>query len=54
MTAKQIRYVSANIALALFVISTSIGFFIYREWLGFVALGITSGIAAIFLGADEE
>jgi hypothetical protein len=54
MDAAKIRSAFANLALAVFVVSTSIGGFLWNTWAGFVALGITSGIAAIFLGADYE
>jgi hypothetical protein len=54
MDAKQVRSAFANLALAVFVVSTTIGGFMWKDWAGFVALGLTSGISAIFLGADDE
>lgn len=48
------RRVLANVLLAVFVLSTTVGFFLLVPWAGFVALGVTSGIAAFLLGSDTE
>lgn len=48
-----LRRAVAYILLTTFVLSTSAGFFMYEGWMGFVALGVTSGIAAFLLGSDE-
>lgn len=54
MDVSQMRSATANLALLGFVIFTSLGAFQYETWVGFVILGLTSGIAALFLGADAE
>lgn len=50
----DLRRALANLALAVFVLSTSVGFFLLVPWAGLVALGLTSGVAAFLLGADAE
>lgn len=52
MSVENLRPAIAWIALAGFVVFTSIGMFMYEFWTGFVALGITSGIAALLVGDD--
>lgn len=48
------RVVLANVLLAAFVICPAIGFFMLAPWAGFVAFGVTSGVAAFLLGADTD
>lgn len=43
----------AYLLLFIFVASTTAGGFLYETWAGFVALGLTSGVAAFLLGAEE-
>lgn len=50
----QLRRAFAYLLLATFVISTSVGAFTYDTSAGFATLGITSGIAAYLLGAEES
>ncbi|MGW8179492.1 MAG: hypothetical protein ACWGQW_12145 [bacterium] len=52
MSAEDLRSAIAWIALAGFVMFTSIGAFLVEPWIGFVALGLTCGIAAYLVGAD--
>jgi hypothetical protein len=47
------RRALAYILLLIFVASTTAGGFMYETWTGFVALGLTSGVAAYLLGAEE-
>ena len=54
MSAKLLRSVAAWVLLAVFVVSTSVGAFIYDVSLGFVVLGLSSGIAAYLIGSDSE
>lgn len=48
------RQTLAYILLLIFVVSTTVGGFMFETWTGFVALGLTSGIAAYLLGSGEE
>lgn len=52
MDVEQLRSIFAYLALGTFVVATAVGGFLWEPWAGFVALGLTSGLAALFLGAD--
>lgn len=53
MELETARRALAYLLLFTFVVSTSVGGFMYETWAGFVALGLTSGVAAYLLGAEE-
>ena len=54
MESVDLRRSLANIGLVVFVLSTSTGFALLAPWAGFVAFGITSGVAAFLLGTTTE
>ena len=47
------RRALAYLLLLIFVVSTTVGGFMYETWVGYIALGLTSGVAAYLLGAEE-
>ena len=46
--------VAAYLGLLVFVASTTIGFGMHEAWMGFVALGLTSGVASFLLGLSVD
>jgi hypothetical protein len=52
MDSDRFRFFFAYLALFTFVVSSTVGFFMLETWAGFVALGVSSCIAALLLGTD--